>query len=136
MDKTNASISDGNGNLILFTGGVALYNSQGDIIQNGDSINYGYTWETWISLPGAYGAINGALFIPSISNENYYNLFHLRGDSIQGGGGSGSSFGDGLFYSSINVNDSVEKKMWLLFWIPYRIQVWLPVEMEMEEIGG
>ncbi|MCB9256945.1 MAG: T9SS type A sorting domain-containing protein [Chitinophagales bacterium] len=78
---TNASISDSSGNLLLFTGGAAIYDNLGNIIENGDSINYGYIWELFDGIPaGAYTSRNGAIFLKSL-NDNGHLLFHLREDT-------------------------------------------------------
>jgi hypothetical protein len=44
---TNSAISDKNGKVIYYSNGMDIYNSECDIISNGDSINYNDYWNLW-----------------------------------------------------------------------------------------
>jgi hypothetical protein len=114
LHKTNTSISDSFGDLVLFSGGAAVYNFQGNILTNGDSINYGYVWETWAATSGAYGAINGVIFLKSISKNYGFILFQMKGDTFQNVNNN-SGLGGNILYSTIKIDDNeeyyIEKKM-------------------------
>ena len=43
--QTSASISDSLGNLLFYTNGFSIINTEHELMENGDSINYGYYWE-------------------------------------------------------------------------------------------
>lgn len=103
---TNASISDSSGNLLFFTGGAAIYDNLGNIIENGDTINPGYIRDSWQATPGAYSAKNATLFIQSTQKKNEFYLFHLRGDTIPDLDPNGNNgFGTNVFFTRIFKNN-------------------------------
>lgn len=79
---TNSAISDEDGVLSLYTNGRAIYNGQThQIVENGDSINYGWYWE-YSKPSNNFSAQNSTLFINSLNNENESLLFHLNADTV------------------------------------------------------
>lgn len=72
------SFCDLNGNLLLYTNGCAIYGKDHRIIENGDGINPGDTYDyycknkDWLFYPKN----NQELFIPGFSEDTVY-LFHL-----------------------------------------------------------
>ena len=73
----NASICDIEGNLLFFTNGCEIYNSQFQLMENGDSLNY----DEWISIFGgdcSFGYTGGQdiMIIPAPSNNSYYYIIH------------------------------------------------------------
>ncbi|MCB0509925.1 MAG: hypothetical protein KDC82_04115, partial [Bacteroidetes bacterium] len=101
---TNASLGDSSGNLLLFSGGTAIYDNLGNIIENGDSINYGYFWEQSSVTPGTYRAVNGAMFIKSLSEDNSFLLLHLKGDTFVNINNY-SGLGSEISYTKVSTND-------------------------------
>jgi Secretion system C-terminal sorting domain len=74
MTGTNASICDSDGNLLLYTNGRSIANFEDEIIENGDSINYGFWYDNFGDA--GYPAWQGAFFIQKPDNEHLYYLFH------------------------------------------------------------
>jgi hypothetical protein len=76
---TMSSFSDSLGNLILYTNGIYLANSQHELIENGDSLNPGeFAW-TW--RDNGYLLNNSHLLFQHPGNANQYILFHTAGKS-------------------------------------------------------
>ena len=75
---TNANICDEHGNFLYVTNGIAIYDKNGDTLQNGTGINpCSYTDQyTCCGL----NIIQAALFIPQPGNTRYYYLFHFSND--------------------------------------------------------
>ncbi|MBK6621976.1 MAG: hypothetical protein IPG32_14295 [Saprospirales bacterium] len=61
---TNTNISDPEGNLMCYSNGVHLFNSQGEIIENGDE------FQSSSSYSNGYIAIQGGLIIPYSDHPN------------------------------------------------------------------
>ncbi len=72
---TNTSFCDEDGNLLLYTNGRQIANSNGEVVENGDSLNYGF----WYNNAGntGYNVAQGAFFIRKPSNNNIIYLFHM-----------------------------------------------------------
>ena len=47
FDQNNASICDKDGNLLFYTNGCAVANREHQIMPNGDSLNYGFFFQSW-----------------------------------------------------------------------------------------
>ena len=47
FDRNNASICDKDGNLLFYTNGCAVANREHQVMPHGDSLNYGYYFQTW-----------------------------------------------------------------------------------------
>ena len=75
MIGINASICDADGNLLLYTNGRSIANFEEEIIENGDSINYGF-WYNNVGEAG-YPVLQGAFFLQKPDSENLYYLFHM-----------------------------------------------------------
>ena len=78
MYFTNTSISDpSTGDLQFYTNGISIRDKTHQIMQSGDSINYGTN--TWINTrAGGYRALQGVLALPFPNHPNQYYLFHQR----------------------------------------------------------
>jgi hypothetical protein len=75
IDVTMSSFSDSLGNLVLYTNGIYLANSQHDLIENGDSLNPGeFAW-SWSD--NGYPSSNNHLLLQHPGNFKQYVLFHV-----------------------------------------------------------
>lgn len=79
FESTSASISNNEGELLFYTNGCNVYNSQGQVIENGDQINPGYMHETMCADFG-YPVPSGAAIVPYPKHPNQYILIHLAGE--------------------------------------------------------
>lgn len=77
-----SSISDNDGNLLFYTNGATVWNSNHQIMENGSGLS-GLTDQTQTSI-----------IIPNPENEALYYLFSIRKDS-------GNTFEKGVYYSTI-----------------------------------
>ena len=64
-------MSDINGNFLFYSNGAKILGSDYKIIENGDTINAGYTYNTDFTKTGGYPFINGIISIPAFE-ENCY----------------------------------------------------------------
>lgn len=78
LRATQASVSDEHGNLLAFTNGIYIADRNGDLIENGDSLNPGYYYDQFWNV--GYPAPNSAFFLPSHKDSNVYYLFHIAYD--------------------------------------------------------
>ena len=77
FDTYNASICDKDGNLLFYTNGCAILNSDNSIMENGDSLNYNSWWEWWTNGLGCeYGYVGheDVLILPTPSIKDHYYL--------------------------------------------------------------
>ncbi len=75
MTGINASICDEAGSLLLYSNGRSIANFEEEIIENGDSINYGFWYDNFGDL--GYPVLQGAFFLQKPGSENLYYLFHM-----------------------------------------------------------
>jgi len=78
FDATNTSICDTSGNLLFYTNGIYIANTENDTIQNGGGINPG----KYADDHAFYGYIlgQGVLAIPKPGSDSLYYLFHASKD--------------------------------------------------------
>ncbi|MEO0627867.1 MAG: hypothetical protein AAFY91_12815, partial [Bacteroidota bacterium] len=70
-------IADSSGNLILYTNGCHIYNADHEIINNGNRINPGETWDNYCPFDSGYPMVTqSSLFLPWPESETDYILFH------------------------------------------------------------
>ncbi|MEZ4988226.1 MAG: hypothetical protein R2795_24895 [Saprospiraceae bacterium] len=50
FDFTNASICDGEGQLLFYTNGISVANGNGQIMENGERINPGSFTDGWVNI--------------------------------------------------------------------------------------
>ena len=78
---TSMSLSDRDGNFLASSNGMNVKDSTGQIIENGDSVNYGLGWEAFESQQangsGAYALFQGIHFLPLPENDSVYYLFQI-----------------------------------------------------------
>ena len=79
---TNANICDSSGNLLYYTNGIFIAGSDGNQIENGDSLSPCDATNQQaccgLDIP------QGALFLPMPGNSRYYYLFHMSEDTLSG----------------------------------------------------
>lgn len=82
MTLTQGTVSDSGGNLLFYTNGMHVNNSLDNLIQNGDSLNYGlYTeWEPALYYIG-YPVEQGVVILPS-RTSGVYHIFHSYIDTL------------------------------------------------------
>ncbi len=85
FDGTNANYNSDSGQLILYTNGCQIYNADGTMVPNSDSLNIGYAYKEFCTgnLKG-YRTIDNSLLLPKpdgteqklyyISDGNYYQF--------------------------------------------------------------
>ena len=78
--ETNASICDQNGNLLMYTNGAWIANSQHDTMANGGGINPGLFNQIELGNEWGLPSIQTALFLPDPADSMQYYLFHMVSD--------------------------------------------------------
>lgn len=77
--RTTAQICDKNGKMQFVSNGCKMINAQGQLIENGDSLNYpGKEWDR--SCQWEYRTFPGMVALPYPGRDNYYCVFHYRYD--------------------------------------------------------
>ncbi|MEM6265867.1 MAG: hypothetical protein AAGI38_25420, partial [Bacteroidota bacterium] len=107
--KSSAMISDSSGNLILYTNGCNIYGADNDVIENGNMINPGETWDNYCNFNSSYPtAIQSSSFLPWPGNSQKYILFHRKISVVQLPSGSIEVRTEPLYYSTISFEDNPE----------------------------
>lgn len=76
LNSCSASYSDREGNLKYYSNGKAVYNVNGEIMQNGDSINYGFSWDV---SSQSYPAANCIIPVPGDNEiDSISYLIHAK----------------------------------------------------------
>lgn len=80
--QTFASISDSVGDLLFYTNGYSIINKDFELMENGDSIHYGYWWEQLSGDEGGGHFVNDAsLILPVPENPDQYMIVYSFVDS-------------------------------------------------------
>ena len=96
----NASCnSDSLGSLLYYSNGIKIYNFMNLLIENGDTINPGFVWNS--SKNSGYPSPIGALSVPIANRENQYYIFHMS-TSLE----SSKLLINPLYYSIIDMNEN------------------------------
>ena len=100
FDSGSSSICDTNGNLILASDGMNIYDSYGNYIQEGDTIvpPYHYSQKNGFSLYS-----QSSLFLPFDSNKFYFVTPAFSDSKYQGCQSGGSCFFDLLLYNVVDM---------------------------------
>lgn len=77
---TNTSICDTNGNLLFYTNGITVGNSNYDTLQNAVNFNPGYA--TSFYEPYGMGISQGALIIPQPESDHHFYIFYVTAEPI------------------------------------------------------
>ena len=93
---TNVSWSNFQGNFKYFSNGCAVFNSNLDIMANGDSITPGFYHDSWCKY--GYAVPQGAVLLPANDDSKQY-LFHLRASEV-----TNSGYITHLYYSKIDLD--------------------------------
>lgn len=75
MFVTNSSISDETGNLLFYTNGMFVADSTHNVMPHGDSINYGYYYNSMGNSFG-YPLLQGAIILPFPNHPDLYFIIH------------------------------------------------------------
>jgi hypothetical protein len=83
----NAEISDLNGNLLFYYNGCRVIDSTKHMMENGDSLNYGQTWEDFCGYNFAYyPGPHNSIILPDPGNydgdRNGYYIIHKRQELV------------------------------------------------------
>ncbi|MBP9882820.1 MAG: T9SS type A sorting domain-containing protein [Chitinophagales bacterium] len=73
---TNASICDSSGNLLFYTNGHWIANTNHDSLYNTDHFNPGWATDTFYTDGDGIGCVQCALALPDPGNEQQYYLIH------------------------------------------------------------
>lgn len=83
MDGSNTTMSDESGNLLFASNGCKVINSQGQIMENGDSINPGLIEDIYC-YSGGSPLIQGVIAIPSSEGDSIFYVFNVDFDQPYG----------------------------------------------------
>lgn len=73
----NASVSDINGKLLFYTNGCQVIQSDHQLMENGDSLNYGKFYvEWWENCTYGYNGFQDILILKDEMNEDIYYIIH------------------------------------------------------------
>ncbi|MBL7778789.1 MAG: T9SS type A sorting domain-containing protein [Chitinophagales bacterium] len=87
FSKTNTSYCNSDGNLLFYTNGIQVRNSLDEIIENADSLNWGWlitNFDQSISK-GGYRTTQGIFVLPSPTTTNEYYILNTLVDSNNSG---------------------------------------------------
>jgi hypothetical protein len=71
---SNSSFSDENGNLLFVSDGFNIYDQNLQVLENGDSINYGVVWQDY--REASYPDVNHSIFFPMPGDDNQVIMIH------------------------------------------------------------
>jgi hypothetical protein len=74
FDDFSVTMCDSSGALLFYTNGIRIYNKLNQLMENGDTLNPGETWEKWKDK--GFPAANFGFCIPAPGKSNCYFLFH------------------------------------------------------------
>ena len=98
---SNSVISDDSGKFLYFFDGFRLANKNQEVLDGGDSINYGKVWDAYI---GGFYVTLGSFFIPDPGDTNKCYLIHQFMDYIKHPGRPSSLSCPKLYYTLIDRN--------------------------------
>jgi hypothetical protein len=93
FQATDVCFSDSNGNLLFYSNGTRVVNAHDNIIENGDSLNFGYLLydDAGYTIDTVLGDVapQGIIALPNPASGNQYYLVYAFGDTtpfVEGGG--------------------------------------------------
>ncbi len=78
--KHNAEISTKDGRLLFYFNGCRVVDSTLNLMENGDSINFGETWKHYCGNWARYPGPQNSIVLPDPGNENGYYIIHKRSE--------------------------------------------------------
>ena len=81
---SNASISDASGQLLFYSNGCAIVDSEHQIVNNGDNLNVGGVHNDFCNLLGYPAGPQSCLILPSSVASNEYYLFYTHLEYLEG----------------------------------------------------
>ena len=79
MEGSNTSMCDENGNLLFYSNGCSIVSANGELMQNGDSINPGLIQDVYCTSGGSPWS-QGVIAIPSPEKSDIFYVFNLDMD--------------------------------------------------------
>ncbi|MDX1910566.1 MAG: PKD domain-containing protein [Saprospiraceae bacterium] len=73
---TSAFLSDSNGNLLIYSNGCYIANSQGEEVENSAGLNPGIMYNIFCADGYGYNIPNGMISVPDPENQNLVHFFH------------------------------------------------------------
>lgn len=96
---SNSVISDDSGKFLYYFDGFRLANKNQEVLDGGDSINYGKVWDAYI---GGFYVTLGSFFIPDPGDTNKCYLIHQYMDYIKHPGRTSSLSSPKIYYTLID----------------------------------
>ena len=78
----NAEISDKDGNLLFYFNGCRVVDSTMHLMENGDSMNYGKSWEKECGNWARYAGTQNSIILPDPGDKDGYYIIHKREELI------------------------------------------------------
>ncbi|WP_264791981.1 T9SS type A sorting domain-containing protein [Aureispira anguillae] len=97
ISKTNLTVSDSLGNLLFYTNGIKIYNTQYQLMQNGNGLNPG---QLATNSTNGYPYVEAITSIPHPVQANKYYVFH-QGVSYSS---ALDGFAEKLYYTLVDMN--------------------------------
>lgn len=83
--RFNVFMSNSDGNLEWYSNGMRIFNKHHEIMENGDSINYGEAWETFNKLSVGYDWVDNQAIPLMPYDSNHYLMMHTLTSSEEKG---------------------------------------------------
>jgi len=85
MGSNSVNICDKEGNLLMYSNGCSIADHTHHIMEGGDSINYGESWERFCTAKynSGYPVSQNSLILPDPGNEDGYYLLHKRTELLK-----------------------------------------------------
>ncbi len=74
-------MSDSSGSFLYYCNGNEIIDLNNNILQNGDSINFGAYTTLEPNIKSGYPVIDGIISVPNPGSQNLYDIFHIKIDS-------------------------------------------------------
>ncbi len=101
LDYTNAGICDTEGNLLLYTNGIYVVNSEGDTVENGYGLNPDPLTDAWYY--SGYYLPQGAVILPAPGGgDSLFYIFHTMMSVCPGVPNSGGYATKSFFYTIVD----------------------------------
>jgi hypothetical protein len=82
IGESNTTMSDTDGNLAFYTNGCAIFNSEHQMMENGDEINPGEVHDDYCDVIGYPNGKQACLALPLPGSSGHYILFHQPSEII------------------------------------------------------